>query len=83
MGPDGKYEYLLDEPIRPRVTDDEAADVRECAQRCLAVSERYVKQYPEQWYVFRPVWDAYDNGPTLEDRQELRKRRAQAMEASS
>jgi len=83
MGPDGKYEYLLDEPIRPRVTDDEEADVRECAQRCLAVSERYVRQYPEQWYVFRPVWDAYDDGPALEDRQELRKRRAQAMEASS
>lgn len=57
MTDDGRYEFIIDEPLKPRVTDDEVADVRELVERTLAVLERYVRQYPEQWYVFRPVWD--------------------------
>jgi KDO2-lipid IV(A) lauroyltransferase len=57
MRPDGRYELIVEDPIEPRVTDDVDADVRDCVERCLAVFERYVRRYPEQWYVFRPVWD--------------------------
>ena len=74
MGPDGKYEFLTEEPIRPRVTDDVEADVRDCAQRCLAVFERYVRRYPEQWYVFSPIWDT--DGAVSMDRQHLRRMRS-------
>jgi len=81
MGPDGKYEYLMDEPIEPRVTDDAEADVRDCAAKCLAVSERYIRRYPEQWYVFRPIWDT--DGASGVDRQELRSRRARAREVET
>ena len=65
------------------MTDDAEADVRDCALRCLAVFERYVKQYPEQWYVFRPVWGQDVDGHTPEDRQEIRRRRAQATETEA
>ncbi len=57
IGEDGRYELLLDELIVPNVTDDEEADVRECTERCLRVFERYISQYRDQWFVFRPVWD--------------------------
>jgi len=53
---DGRYDLVLDDPIEPRVTDDEEADVRECVERCLRVFEKHIRAHPEQWYVFRPVW---------------------------
>ncbi len=56
MQDDGRYELILDEPIVPRVTDDEEADIRECVDRCLRVFERYIREYRDQWYVFRPIW---------------------------
>jgi KDO2-lipid IV(A) lauroyltransferase len=52
---DGLYDLVLDEPITPRVTDDEEADVRDAVERVLSVFERHVRACPEQWYVFRPV----------------------------
>jgi Kdo2-lipid IVA lauroyltransferase/acyltransferase len=57
MGDGGRYDLIMDDPIVPRVTADEKADVRDCVERCLGVLERHVRAHPEQWYVFRPVWD--------------------------
>jgi lauroyl/myristoyl acyltransferase len=70
MSESGKYRFLMDDPIRPNVTDDPAADVRDCVQRVAAVFERYIREYPDQWYVFRPIWD----GPATaaQDRQRWR-----------
>ncbi len=77
---DGRYDFLVDEPIEPRVTDDEEADVRDCVERCLRVFERYIRAYPEQWYVFRPVWaETRPSGAhrlrTRRDRLEVRQER--------
>jgi len=58
MQDDGRYELLVEEPIVPRVTDDEEADVADCVDRCLRVAEKYIRRYPDQWYVFRPMWHA-------------------------
>ena len=69
----GLYDFVLDEPIVPRVTEDEEADVRECVERCLRVVERYVTAHPEQWYVFRPIWEEQS---ALRDRRAARGRRA-------
>ena len=43
MRPDGRYDFLVDTPIEPRVTDDEEADVRDLASRCLSVFERRIR----------------------------------------
>jgi lauroyl/myristoyl acyltransferase len=56
MQDDGRYDLLVDEPIVPRITDDEEADIRDCVDRCLRVFERYISEYRDQWYVFRPIW---------------------------
>ena len=81
MRPDGMYEFLIEDPIEPRVTEDEEADVREMADRCLAVFERYVRKYPEQWYVFRPVWD--DAGRKVVDRRVWRSHRSRRREVEA
>ena len=80
MTPEGKHEFILDEPIVPRVTDDFDADVRDCVERAVAVLERYVRRYAEQWYVFSPIWDT--DGAVEEDRQLLRRMRRATDENS-
>ncbi len=79
MRPDGKYEFLLEEPITPRVTDDPEADARDTVRRCVEVFERYIRRYPDQWYVFRPVWNHAGPGPV--DRRRERKRAARRQVA--
>lgn len=56
LGEDGRYDLHLADPVIPGTSDDEEADVRHCVERCLAIVEEYVRRFPEQWYVFRPVW---------------------------
>ena len=34
-----------------------AADERDATQRVAGVVEKYVKQYPDQWCMFRPFWE--------------------------
>jgi KDO2-lipid IV(A) lauroyltransferase len=72
--PDGKHDVVVEKPIEPRVTDDVEADVRDTVQRCLAVFEPYVRRYPEQWYVFHPIWDTDD--AESRDRHDVRRMRS-------
>jgi len=74
---DGRYEFTVQDPIVPRVTDDEQADVRDTVDRCLRVIEDAVRNHPEQWYVFRPVWDHVESA--RQDRLALREERRRAM----
>ena len=73
LQPDGRYDIVLEDPIVPRVTDDEDADVRDTVERCLRVFEEQVRRNPDQWYVFRPIW--HDPGETRRDRLALREER--------
>jgi len=77
LQPDGRYEFTVQDPIVPRITDDEQADVRDTVDRCLRVIEDCVRRHPEQWYVFRPIWD-HKKG-VRRDRLALREERRRAM----
>jgi len=70
---DGRYECVIDEMIEPRITDDFDADVRDCVGQCLRVFERHIRKHPDQWYVFRPIWEN-----VREDRLRLREERIDA-----
>jgi lauroyl/myristoyl acyltransferase len=55
--PDGRYRAIIEEPLEiERAADRDAALARNLA-RYVAVLERYVRAYPEQWYCFYPFWD--------------------------
>ncbi len=54
---DGRYRAILEEPLAiDRGADREAALAKNLA-RYVAILERYVRQYPDQWYCFYPFWD--------------------------
>jgi KDO2-lipid IV(A) lauroyltransferase len=79
MNEEGLYDLIVEDVIEPRVTDDEEADIRDCVERCLAVFEKYIRRHPEQWYVFRPVWDRPDE--RYADRLKIRQERFRARAA--
>jgi KDO2-lipid IV(A) lauroyltransferase len=55
--PDGRYRALVEEPL-PIVSDgDRDAALRANVLTYVALLERYVRRFPEQWYCFYPFWD--------------------------
>ncbi len=54
---DGRYRAILEEPLSIDRGGDREASLRRNLERYVAILERYVRQYPEQWYCFYPFWD--------------------------
>jgi lauroyl/myristoyl acyltransferase len=48
----------IEPPLELVSTGDREADVRAGVRRFAAILERYIKEHPEQWTVFEPVWGA-------------------------
>ena len=47
----------IEEPLELASTGNRDGDVRAGVQRFAAILERYIKEHPEQWTVFQPVWE--------------------------
>lgn len=55
--PEDKFNLIFEEPIEPEefkgsITESE----RLITQRIVSILERYIKQYPSQWFLFYKVW---------------------------
>jgi len=51
----------IEEPLFLTPSGDFQRDVREGTQRILALLERYIRAYPDQWLAFQAIWD--NTGP--------------------
>ncbi len=47
---------ILNEPISVERTKRAVEDVQRATQRMVTDLERFVTSWPEQWYIFRPMW---------------------------
>ena len=47
---------LCDFSIETVPTGDGEADIRNLTQAIMHAHERFIRQYPDQWYMFRPMW---------------------------
>lgn len=45
-------------------TGDEARDVRELMRLTMASLERTIRQHPDQWFIFRRLWNSAATAPT-------------------
>lgn len=45
------YDFIV-----PQRTGDDDRDLRELTQAIMNVHEGFIRQYPDQWYMFRPMW---------------------------
>ena len=52
----GNFTVHIEQPINYNRQAPEAGQVAEITQKFAACLEKYVKQYPEQWLIFKPVW---------------------------
>ena len=57
---------LLDfRSVRYEATGDEERDVRELTQQIMRAIEPVVREHPEQWFIFRPMWPRTAERSTL------------------
>lgn len=54
--PDRIIEAFAEPPIFVEPTDNKEADVQACMQQIAWALERFISKYPEQWYMYRPMW---------------------------
>ncbi len=55
--PGGGYRAIVEEPLPIETAGERDAALRENLRRYIAILERYVRDFPEQWYCFYPFWD--------------------------
>lgn len=47
---------LCDFGVVTERTGDDQADIQSLTQAIMHSHERFIRQYPDQWYMFRPMW---------------------------
>src|SRR5215831_14240102 len=55
--PDGRYRAVVEEPLEVTRSGDRDAALADNIRRYAAILERYVGDFPDQWYCFYPFWD--------------------------
>jgi len=55
--PGGRYRAIIEEPLPVERGGPRELALKANLERYVAVLERYVRLYPEQWYCFYPFWD--------------------------
>lgn len=56
--PDHSLRVQVEPALDVPRTADRAADVRSTMRRVLTIAERYIAEHPEQWVMFRPIWQS-------------------------
>ena len=55
--PDDTFRLIFEKPIYPPSSPDEDKAVKGLIKEYSAMIEKYVRRYPDQWYMFREVWN--------------------------
>jgi KDO2-lipid IV(A) lauroyltransferase len=58
----GKHRLIVEEPIEPVRTGNQEADVIATTQKCADVLEKYVREYPSQWFWVHRRWRSQPHG---------------------
>lgn len=53
---DGRFIIQAAPPVLPRRSDDAQRDIQVTTQELVDIFADFVRQYPEQWYMFRDMW---------------------------
>lgn len=54
--PDGAFEVNIEPEVQLERTGDMEHDLSVSQRRVIAIFERYLRRYPDQWVYFQPVW---------------------------
>lgn len=56
VNPDGHIDVFTNPPLLPTRTGDRKRDIELTMQKIAKLMEDFIRLYPEQWYIFRPMW---------------------------
>jgi lauroyl/myristoyl acyltransferase len=54
--PNNRFVIYIEPPLRLIDTGNHSQSVKANLERLVAVMERYIRQYPEQWVALEPIW---------------------------
>ncbi len=57
--PDNRSEVFIEPPLELERTGDLQRDIQNGVQKLAYVMEKYIRQYPDQWLMFQPIWDQH------------------------
>jgi phosphatidylinositol dimannoside acyltransferase len=57
------YEVHISPPLEVKRSGNLQADIQELTQRVMSTLEEFIRQHPDQWFMFRPMWPAAAGGP--------------------
>ncbi|MBW1973531.1 MAG: lysophospholipid acyltransferase family protein [Deltaproteobacteria bacterium] len=58
---DNRYKAIMEKPINiSNKTDEKEKNIREGMEKIVKIFEKYIAQYPEQWYNFFPYFEKVD-----------------------
>jgi len=60
LGPDGKYKGIADSIVDMEFSGDKEKDIRVNLKKIVRIFEKYIHEYPDQWYNFTDLWDIPD-----------------------
>jgi lauroyl/myristoyl acyltransferase len=60
--PNERFLGIVHEPIFVERTRIALNDVQRATEQIVADIERFVSSWPEQWYIFRPMWPPEEEG---------------------
>ncbi|MBN1574605.1 MAG: lysophospholipid acyltransferase family protein [Deltaproteobacteria bacterium] len=53
---EGKYQPIVCEPIFPEKSGNRKLDIERNVKKVAEVVEKFIREYPDQWYMFYPFW---------------------------
>jgi len=62
---DDTFTLKILKPIEPVITDNEQADLMDITKRVIIVIEQMIKEYPQQWFVFKRFWEKMGRGKVV------------------
>lgn len=51
-----QYREIVEEPIWPLKDRDRKDEIHRITKEFVKILEKYIRQYPEQWYIFQKFW---------------------------
>ncbi|MBL7069415.1 MAG: lysophospholipid acyltransferase family protein [Candidatus Omnitrophica bacterium] len=57
------YKYLIGDPIEYTISGNKENDIKEIVQKSIKSTEKYIRLYPEQWFMFDDPWKSKKVNP--------------------
>jgi len=53
---DDSFSLIFEKPLQYTISGDRSKDLDNIISQCKSTFERYIRSYPDQWYMFRRFW---------------------------